>query len=235
MGRAFEFRKVRKMKRWDKMSKAFTKLGKEIAVAVKLGGPEPESNPRLRASIQNAKGVNMPKDRVEAAIHRASSKDAADIQEIVYQGYGPHGIALVIECAADNPTRTVANIRTYFNRAGGTMGTTGSLDFMFERKGVFKIPAAGINMEELELDLIDFGAEDMTVEDDEIIVYTSFHDFVGMQKALEEKNIAVTEAKIERIPTTTKELTEEQANEVFEMIEKVEEDDDVQAVYHTVA
>jgi YebC/PmpR family DNA-binding regulatory protein len=235
MGRAFEFRKVRKMKRWDKMSKAFTKLGKEIAVAVKLGGPEPESNPRLRAAIQNAKGVNMPKDRVEAAIHRASSKDAADIQEIVYQGYGPHGIALVIECAADNPTRTVANIRTYFNRAGGTMGTTGSLDFMFERKGVFKIPAAGINMEELELDLIDFGAEDMTVEDDEIIVYTSFHDFVGMQKALEEKNIAVTEAKIERIPTTTKELTEEQANEVFEMIEKVEEDDDVQAVYHTVA
>ncbi len=235
MGRAFEFRKVRKMKRWDKMSKAFTKLGKEIAVAVKLGGPEPESNPRLRAAIQNAKGVNMPKDRVEGAIHRASSKDAADIQEVVYEGYGPYGIAIVIECAADNPTRTVANIRTYFNRAGGTMGTAGSLDFMFERKGVFKLPAAGINMEDLELDLIDFGAEDIQKEDDEILVYTSFHDFVGMQKGLEEKHITVTEAKIERIPTTTKELTEEQATEVFEMIEKIEEDDDVQAVYHTVA
>lgn len=235
MGRAFEFRKVRKMKRWDKMSKAFTKLGKEIAVAVKLGGPEPEANPRLRAAIQNAKGVNMPKDRVEAAIKRASSKDAEDFQEVVYEGYGPHGIAMVIECASDNPTRTVANIRTYFNRAGGTMGTAGSLTFMFERKGVFKIPAAGINMEELELDLIDFGAEDITKEDDEIIVYTSFADFVGMQKTLEEKGIALTEAKIERIPTTTKELTEEQATEVFEMVEKVEEDDDVQAVYHTVA
>ena len=235
MGRAFEFRKVRKMKRWDKMSKAFTKLGKEIAVAVKLGGMEPESNPRLRAAIQNAKGVNMPKDRVEAAIKRASSKDAEDIQEVVYEGYGPHGIAIVIECAADNPTRTVANIRSYFNRAGGTMGTAGSLDFMFERKGVFKLPAAGLNMEELELDLIDFGAEDIQKEDDEILIYTSFHDFVGMQKALEEKAIPVTEAKIERIPTTTKELTEEQAEEVFEMVEKIEEDDDVQAVYHTVA
>jgi YebC/PmpR family DNA-binding regulatory protein len=235
MGRAFEFRKVRKMKRWDKMSKAFTKLGKEIAVAVRLGGPEPESNPRLRTAIQNAKGVNMPKDRVEAAIHRASSKDAADIQEIVYQGYGPHGIALVIECAADNPTRTVANIRSYFSRGGGTMGTSGSLDFMFERKGVFKIPAAGIKIDELELDLIDYGAEDIQEEDEEIVVYTSYTDFVVMQKALEEKGIAVTEAKIERIPTTTKELTEEQAAEVFEMIEKIEEDDDVQAVYHTVA
>ena len=235
MGRAFEFRKVRKMKRWDKMSKAFTKLGKEIAVAVKLGGPDPESNPRLRTAIQNAKGVNMPKDRVEAAIHRASSKDAADIQEIVYQGYGPHGIALVIECAADNPTRTVANIRSYFSRAGGQLGTSGSLDFMFERKGVFKLPAAGLNMDELELDLIDFGAEDIQKEEDEIIIYTSYPDFAGMQKALEEKGIAVTEAKIERIPTTTKELSEEEANEVFEMIDKIEEDDDVQAVYHTVA
>jgi len=235
MGRAFEFRKARKMKRWDKMSKAFTKLGKEIAIAVRLSGPDPESNPRLRTAIQNAKGVNMPKDRVEAAIKRASSKDAEDIQEIVYQGYGPHGIAIVIECAADNPTRTVANIRSYFSRAGGTLGTSGSLDFMFERKGVFKLPAAGLNLDELELDLIDFGAEDIRKEDEEVIIYTSYQDFAGMQKALEEKGIAVTEAQIERIPTTTKELTEEQAAEVFEMIEKIEEDDDVQAVYHTVA
>ncbi len=235
MGRAFEFRKVRKMKRWDKMSKAFTKLGKEIAVAVKLGGGDPEANPRLRAAIQNAKGVNMPKDRVENAIKRASSKDAEDFQEVVYEGYGPYGIAVVIECACDNPTRTVANIRSYFNRAGGQMGTAGSLDFMFERKGVFKLPAKEVNMEELELELIDFGAEDIKLEDDEVIVYTSFTDFAGMQKALEEKKIPITESKIERLPTTTKELTEEQAEEVFEMVDKMEEDDDVQAVYHSVA
>ena len=235
MGRAFEFRKVRKMKRWDKMSKAFTKLGKEIAVAVKLGGADPESNPRLRTAIQNAKGVNMPKDRVENAIKKASSKEAEDFQEVFYEGYGPHGIAIVVETATDNPTRTVANVRNFFKNAGGTMGTAGSLDFMFVRKGVFKLPAAGVKLDELELELIDFGAEDFKVEDDEIIIYTTFADFIGMQKALEEKSITVNEAKMERIPTTTKELGEEEANEVFELIEKIEEDDDVQAVYHTVA
>jgi YebC/PmpR family DNA-binding regulatory protein len=224
MGRAFEFRKVRKMKRWDKMSKAFTKLGKEIAVAVKLGRPEPESNPRLRTAIQNAKGVNMPKDRVEAAIKRASSKDAEDINEAVYEGYAPHGIALMIEAATDNPTRTVANIRSYFNKLGGSLGTSGSVEFMFDRKGVFKLPAKEVKMDELELELIDFGAEDIKLEDDEVIVYT-----------LEEKNIPVTEGKIERIATTTKELTEEQATEVFELIDRMEDDDDVQAVYHTMA
>lgn len=235
MGRAFEFRKVRKMKRWDKMSKAFTKLGKEIAVAVKLGGPEPESNPRLRAAIQNAKGVNMPKDRVEGAIKRASSKDAEDYNEAIYEGYAPHGIAIMIEAATDNPTRTVANIRSYFNKLGGSFGTTGSVEFMFDRKGVFKLPAAEVKMDELELELIDFGAEDIKLEDDEVIVYTSFTDFAGMQKALEEKHIPVIEAKIERLPTTTKELTEEQATEVFELIDRMEDDDDVQAVYHTMA
>lgn len=235
MGRAFEFRKVRKMKRWDKMSKAFTKLGKEIAIAVKLGGPDPEGNPRLRTAIQNAKGVNMPKDRVDAAIKRASSKDAEDLQELVYEGYAPHGIAVMIEAATDNPTRTVANIRSYFNKLGGSLGMTGSVEFMFERKGVFKLPAADVKMDELELDLIDFGAEDIKAEDDEVIIYTSFADFAGMQKALEEKGIPVTEAKIERLPTTTKDLSEEQATEVFELIERIEEDDDVQAVYHTVA
>ena len=235
MGRAFEFRKVRKTKRWDKMSKAFTKIGKEIAIAVRLGGADPAGNPRLRSAIQNAKGVNMPKDRVEGAIKRASSKEAENFEESIYEGYGPYGIAVVVETATDNPTRTVANIRSYFNRAGGAMANSGALTFMFERKGVFRLPAAGIDRDALELELIDFGAEDIKQEDDEIVVYTSFADFAHMQKALEEKAITVTEAKIERIATTTKELTEEQANEVFELVEKIEEDDDVQAVYHTVA
>jgi YebC/PmpR family DNA-binding regulatory protein len=235
MGRAFEFRKVRKMKRWDKMSKAFTKIGKEIAIAVRLGGADPHGNPRLRSAIQNAKGVNMPKDRVEGAIKRASSKDAENFEEAVYEGYGPHGVAIIIEAATDNPTRTVANIRSYFSKLGGAMGTSGSLTFMFERKGVFRLPATGLDRDTLELELIDFGAEDIKVEDDELVVYTSFADFAGMQKALEEKNIPVTEAKIERIATTTKELTEEQAAEVFELVERIEDDDDVQAVYHTIA
>ena len=235
MGRAFEFRKVRKMKRWDKMSKAFTKIGKELAIAVKLGGADPHDNPRLRSAIANAKGVNMPKDRVEGAIKRASSKEAENFEEALYEGYGPYGIALMVECATDNPTRTVANIRNYFVKAEGSIAMSGSLTFMFERKGVFRIPAAGIDRDALELELIDYGAEDIKEEEDELVVYTSFADFAGMHKALEEKKIAATESKIERIATTTKELTEEQAEEVFEMIEKIEEDDDVLAVYHTVA
>lgn len=235
MGRAFEFRKVRKFKRWDKMSKAFTKIGKEIAIAVRLGGPDPHANPRLRAAIQSAKGVNMPKDRVENAIKRASSKDAEDIQEIFYEGYAPHGVALMIETATDNPTRTVANIRSYFNKLGGSLGTSGSVEFMFERKGVFKLPADQVKMEDLELELIDFGAEDIKLEDNEVMVFTSFADFAHMQKALEEKAVPVSEAKIEYLPTTTKDLGEAEATEVFDLIEKIEEDDDVQAVYHTVA
>jgi YebC/PmpR family DNA-binding regulatory protein len=235
MGRAFEFRKVRKMKRWDKMSKAFTKIGKEIAIAVRLGGPDPGGNPRLRSAIQNAKGVNMPKDRVEGAIKRASSKDAENFEEALYEGYGPYGIAIVVEAATDNPTRTVANVRSYFTKSGGQLATVGALTFMFDRKGVFRLPAAGVDREALELELIDFGAEDIKEEDDELVVYTSFADFAGMQKAVEEKGIAVTEAKIERLANVTKELTEEQATEVFDLIEKIEEDDDVQAVYHTVA
>jgi YebC/PmpR family DNA-binding regulatory protein len=235
MGRAFEFRKVRKMKRWDKMSKAFTKIGKEIAIAVRLGGPDPAGNPRLRSAIQNAKGVNMPKDRVEGAIKRASSKDAENFEEAVYEGYGPFGIAIVVETATDNPTRTVANVRSYFTKHGGQLATSGALTFMFDRKGVFRLPAAGVDRETLELELIDYGAEDIKEEDDELVVYTSFADLAGMQKALEEKAIAVTEAKIERLANVTKDLTEEQATEVFDLIEKIEEDDDVQAVYHTVA
>lgn len=235
MGRAFEFRKVRKMKRWDKMSKAFTKLGREIAIAVRMGGPDPHMNARLRVAIANAKGVNMPKDRVEAAIKRASSKDEKGFEEVVYEGYGPSGVPIVVECATDNPTRTVANVRMHFTRAGGQLGMSGSLEFMFQRKGVFRLPAEGVNLEELELELIDFGAEDVKVEDNEIVVYTSFNDFAHMQKALEDKNIAVTSAEIQRIPTLYKELDEEQGNEVMELIENLEEDDDVQAVYHNLA
>jgi YebC/PmpR family DNA-binding regulatory protein len=237
MGRAFEFRKVRKMKRWDKMSKAFTRIGRDIAIAVRLGGPHPESNPRLRTAMTNAKGVNMPKDRVEAAIKRASSKDSEAYQEVVYEGYGPAGVPIVVECATDNPTRTVANVRSAFSRAGGQLATSGSLDFLFERKGVFKLPADGQNLEELELELIDFGAEDIQVDESaeghrEITIYTSFADFAGMQKALEEKGIPVTSAEIQRLPTTFKEdLDEESGEAVMELIEKLEEDDDVQAVY----
>src|SRR5438477_1962473 len=210
MGRAFEFRKVRKMKRWDKMSKAFTKLGKEIAVAVKLGGPDPESNPRLRDAIQNAKGVNMPKERVDAAIKRAVSKDSSNYEEITYEGFAPHGVALMIDCATDNPTRTVANVRMYLSKGNGTLGTNGSVSFMFDRKGVFKLSKEGINLEELELDLIDFGAEEITAEEDGIYIYTRFADFGSMQKGLEKKGLEPLGAEKQWIPTTTKELNEAQ-------------------------
>jgi YebC/PmpR family DNA-binding regulatory protein len=235
MGRAFEFRKVRKFKRWDKMSKAFTKIGREIAIAVKLGGPDPASNPRLRIVIQNAKGVNMPKDRVDAAIKRATSKDEGTFEELVYEAYGPHGVPMVIECATDNPTRTVANVRMHLTRHGGVLATTGSLDFMFNRKGVFRLPKEGANLEELELELIDYGAEDIQVEDEEIVIYTSFADFAQMSKALEEKGIHANSSKIQRLPTTMKELGEEQVDEVLELVDDLEEDDDVQAVYHNLA
>jgi YebC/PmpR family DNA-binding regulatory protein len=240
MGRAFEFRKARKFKRWDKMSKAFTKIGREIAIAVRLGGPDPAANSRLRMAITNAKGVNMPKDRVEGAIKRASSKDQEAFQEIVYEGYGPSGVPIVVECATDNPTRTVANIRSILTRAGGTLATTGSLDFLFERKGVFKFPAEGLDLDTLELELIDFGAEEVTVEEgtddrpSEVTILTSFPDFVRMQKALEEKNVPVTSAEIQRLPTVFKELSEADEEPVLELIDKLEEDDDVQAVYHNL-
>jgi YebC/PmpR family DNA-binding regulatory protein len=217
------------------MSKTFTKIGREIAISVKQGGGDPATNPRLRTAIQNAKGANMPKDRVESAIKRATSKEAEDFQEVIYQGYAPHGIALVIECATDNSTRTVANVRSYITRAGGSLGTSGSLDFMFERKGVFRLSAEGVDAEELELDLIDYGAEEINVDDGEIVIYTSFADFAGMQKALEEKGLNVISAELQRIPNTTSELSDEQAEEVEALIDKLEEDDDVQAVYHNMA
>lgn len=234
MGRAFEFRKVRKFKRWDRMSKAFTKIGREIAIAVRLGGPDPAGNARLRMAVTNAKGVNMPKDRVDAAIKRASSKEEANYQEALYEGYGPHGVSIVVECATDNPTRTVANIRMHFSHGGGTMANTGALDFLFERKGVFKLPAEGVDMDVLELDLIDAGADDIEVEEGVITVYTSFQGFAHMQKSLEEKHIAVTSAEIQRLPTSLKDLGEAEEEEVLELIDSLEQDDDVQAVYHNL-
>ncbi|MBS1537023.1 MAG: YebC/PmpR family DNA-binding transcriptional regulator [Bacteroidetes bacterium] len=234
MGRAFELRRGRKEKRWGKMSKAFTRLGKEIAISVKIGGGDPAGNPRLRVAIQNAKGVNMPKDRIEAAIKRASSRDEKDFQEIVYEGYAPNGIAIVMDCATDNPTRTVANIRHYLTKVGGSLATAGSLDFLFERKGVFVLNSEGINIDELELELIDFGAEEIAEDDGEIYIYTSFEDFIGMQRELEERGLDVSSADIQRIPTNTVELTEEQAEVVNALIEKIEEDEDVQMVFHNM-
>lgn len=233
MGRAFEFRRARKEKRWGKMAVAFTKLSKEITLAVKKGGADPETNLRLRVAIDDAKAVSMPKDKIEGAIKRATSKEAS-LEEVVYEGYGPHGIAIVAETATDNPTRTVGNIRSYFLRAGGTLGTTGSLDFLFERKGILQFPAGNLNLDELELELIDFGAEDFGVDEGTVYVYTSFNDFITMQRALEQKGISVTSAEVQRIPTTTNELPEEKAKEILELIERLEDDEDVQAVYHTM-
>jgi YebC/PmpR family DNA-binding regulatory protein len=233
MGRAFEFRRARKEKRWGKMAVAFTKLSKEITLAAKKGGSDPETNLRLRVAIDSARTVNMPKDKIEGAIKRATSKDTV-IEEAVYEGYGPHGIAIVAECATDNPTRTVGNVRSYFTHVGGTLGTSGSLDFLFERKGVIRFAPAQHNLEELELELIDFGLEEFFVDEGEGFIYTGFNDFVKMQKALEQKGIAIISAEVQRIPTTTKELSEEKAQEVSALIERLEEDEDVQAVYHTM-
>lgn len=235
MGRIFEKRKHTMFARFDRMAKAFTKIGREIAIAVKAGGPDPDNNPRLRVAIQNAKGVNMPKDRVEAAIKRASSKDASNLSEVNYEAYGPHGIAIYIETATDNPTRTVANVRMHITRSGGALATSGALDFIFQRKGVFKFKAEGRNLDDLELELIDFGAEDFAVdEENNVYVYTAFTDFATMQKALEERKITVESAELQRIPVTQTELSEEQANEVLELVAKIEEDDDVQNVFHNL-
>jgi YebC/PmpR family DNA-binding regulatory protein len=235
MGRAFEFRRARKEKRWDWMAKTFTRIGKEISMVVKQGGPDPETNPRLRTVLQNAKTNNMPKDRVEAAIKRASSKDEKDFEEVIYEGYGPYGVAILVETATDNPTRTVANVRMYFTRGGGALGKTGSLDFVFTRKGVFRFDAAGLDRDELELEGIDHGLEEIFEEEGELVVYTPYTEFSRMQKFLEEKGIAVKNAQLQRIPTSSVALTGEQEDEIMELIEKFEQDDDVQAVYHNVS
>ncbi len=235
MGRAFEFRRARKEKRWANMAKTFTKLGKEIAVAVKTGGADPETNPRLRVVIQNAKAANMPKDNVENAIKKASAKDSADLEEINYEGYAPHGVAIWVETTTDNPTRTVANVRSFFNKGGGQLGTSGSLEFIFTRKGVFTIPLAGLDRDELEMTLIEAGADDIQEQDDELLVYTSFTDFISVQRALENAGVNVTNAELRRIPNSTVKVTDEQAEEVIKIIDKLEEDDDVQNVYHNMA
>ncbi len=235
MGRAFEFRKGRKMKRWAAMSKAFTRISKELTIAAKEGGPNPDSNFRLKTAMQNAKGVNMPKDKVEGAIKRATEKGAKDYAEVVYEGYGPHGIAILIETATDNPTRTVAAVRMHLSRAEGELGKTGSLNHIFERKGVFRLPAEGLNLEDLELELIDFGAEEIFEDEGEIIIHTAFTDFGAMQKALDARSIPVTNSELQRIPLTTVELSDEQFEDIETLVEKIEEDDDVQAVYHNAA
>lgn len=233
MGRAFEYRKARKMKRWGNMARTFTKLGKEIAIAVKSGGPEPEANPRLRVLMQNAKVANMPKENVERAIKRAISRDEADYKEIVYEGYGPFGIAVVVETATDNHTRTVGNIRSYFNKFGGSLGTSGSLDFLFERKSVFKVVTKeGIELEELELELIDYGVDEIVEENNEITLYGAFESFNEIQKYLESAGFEIVSAEFERIPNDTKELTDEQRVQFEKLIDKIEDDEDVQNVYH---
>ncbi|HEX4886519.1 MAG TPA: YebC/PmpR family DNA-binding transcriptional regulator [Luteibaculaceae bacterium] len=235
MGRIFEKRKHKMFARYDRMAKMFTRIGKEIAIAVKASGPDPDNNPRLRTAIQNAKGINMPKDRIEAAIKRASSKEDKNYEEVVYEGYGPHGVAILIETATDNPTRTVASIRLYLNRAGGSLGTSGSLNFIFNRKGFFKLQKGNLNTDELELELIDNGLEDLQFNDEEIHLYTDFTDFGAMSKALEERGLVPTSSELIRIPTTTVNLNETQEEELMELIEKIEADDDVQQVFHNIA
>jgi YebC/PmpR family DNA-binding regulatory protein len=229
MGRAFEFRKARKMKRWGQMAKTFTRIGKDIVIAVKSAGPDPNSNSRLRAIIQNAKAANMPKANVENAIKKASSKDQ--------EGYGQHGVAVLVECTTDNNNRTVANVRSHFTKCGGSMGTSGMLDFIFDRKSVFKIANDGkVDIEELELELIDFGAEEVFLDEEsnQINIYGEFTAFGALQKYFEGKGYELLHADFERIPTDTKTLTEEQAADVEKLIERLEEDDDVQNVYHNM-
>ncbi|MBQ7211752.1 MAG: YebC/PmpR family DNA-binding transcriptional regulator [Muribaculaceae bacterium] len=241
MGRAFEYRKARKLKRWGNMARTFTKLGKEITIAAKAGGPDPDGNPRLRALMQNAKAANMPKENVERAIKKATDKDAGDYKEIVYEGYGPFGIAIVVETATDNNTRTVANVRSYFNKFGGNLGTSGSLSFLFDHKSVFKIkPKEGMDLEELELELIDYGVDEIEqdyndeTEQDEVILYGAFEEFSNIQRYLEENGFELISAEFERIPNDVKEVTPEQREKIEKLIEKFEEDEDVQNVFHNM-
>ena len=237
MGRAFEFRKARKFKRWGNMARVFTKLGKEITICAKQGGPEPENNPRLRVLMQTAKKENMPKENVEHAIKRAVSKDFTDYKEMNYEGYGPFGIAIFVETATDNTTRTVANVRSYFNKNGGSLGTTGSLEFLFEHKCVFHIAKReDITLDDLELELIDYGVDELDVDDEsnEIILYGEFAQNAAIQKYLEENGYEITSSEFVRIPNDLKEVTPEQRESIEKLIEKLEEDDDVQNVFHNM-
>ena len=234
MGRAFEFRKARKMKRWSKMAKTFTKIGKDIVIAVKEGGSDPETNARLRAVMQNAKTANMPKENVERAIKKATDKDTSEYKEILFEGYGPYGIAILIETATDNNNRTVASMRNYFTHNGGNMGTSGSVEFMFEKNCHFSIPKGEIDLEELEFELIDYGAEDVFEDDENIMIYGSFENFGSLQKELENKKYEILSSGFDRIPSNTTKLSEEQEAEVEILIEKFEDDEDVQNVYHSM-
>ena len=217
MGRAFEFRKARKFKRWGQMAKTFTRIGREIAMAVKESGPNPDSNSRLRAAMQNAKAANMPKDNVERAIKRATSKDQEDFKQVVFEGYGPHGVAVLVECATDNNNRTVAAVRSYFTRSGGSLGTSGSVDYLFDHKCYFKIDSGEYDIEELELELIDYGAEEVFEEEDGVMIYGSFEAYGQVQNFLEENSYSINNSGFERIPLSTKELNEEQQEELRKM------------------
>lgn len=236
MGRAFEYRKARKMKRWGNMARVFTKLGKEITIAVKAGGGDADTNPRLRALIATAKKENMPKENVERAIKKATSKDFTDYKEMNYEGYGPHGVAIFVETATDNTTRTVANVRSYFNKCGGSLGTSGSLEFLFDHKCMFRINSKeGISLEDLELELIDFGVDELIEDEGEIVLYGEFAQNSAIQKYLEENGFEITSTEFIRIPNDVKTLNEEQMAAVNKLLEKIEEDEDVQNVFHNMA
>ncbi len=235
MGRAFEFRKARKFKRWGKMAKVFSRIGKDIVIAIKEGGPDPDTNSKLRAAIQNARAANMPKDNVERAIKKASDKDTSNYKEVMFEGYGPHGIAYIIETATDNNQRTVANVRSYFNKCNGSLGVTGSVSFMFDRNCHFKIAKGELDLEELELEMIDYGVEEI-FEDEEgnVMLYGPFESFGKIQGALEEQKIEIISSGFERIPHDTKELSDEQMKDNEKLIDKLDEDDDVMNIYHTM-
>jgi len=235
MGRAFEFRKARKMKRWGNMARVFTRLGKDIEIAVKAGGPDPALNPKLRLLVQTARSENMPKENVERAIKRAVSKDSTDYKEVVYEGYAPHGIAVVVETATDNPTRTVANVRSYFTRNGGSLGTMGMLDFLFERKCSFRVAMKdGIDLEELELEMIDYGIEEIFTDEGEIMIYAEFTSFGPIQKYLEDNGFEIKSFAFERIPNDIKSLTAEQQADVEKMLERMDDDEDITNVFHNM-
>lgn len=235
MGRAFEYRKATKMKRWGNMARVFTKLGKQITIAVKEGGPEPDTNPRLRVLMQQAKKENMPKENVERAIKKATSKDFTDYKEMNYEGYGPFGIAIFVETATDNTTRTVANVRSYFNKHGGSLGTSGSLEFLFEHKCVFHIVKKdGVSLEDLELELIDFGVDEVEEDEGDIILYGEFAQNSAIQKYLEESGYEINSAEFVRIPNDMKEVTDEQRESLNKLLDKLEEDEDVQNVFHNM-
>ena len=234
MGRAFEFRKARKMKRWSAMAKTFTRIGKDIVMSVKEGGSDPNNNSRLRAVIQNAKAANMPKENVERAIKKASDKNTGDFKEVLFEGYAPHGIAVLVETATDNNNRTVANIRSYFNKLNGSLGTTGSVEFMFDHSCNFRINPNDLEVDEIELEFIDYGVEEVFKDEDGIVLYAPFEYYGIIQKELEKRNLEILSSGFERIPQVIKQLSIDKQKEVLQLIEKIEDDEDVQNVYHSM-